>query len=536
MKHQLQAKKPVIIIPIHLRSILLYHALSHNGVEVLGFWDNDSTLDGESYDGVGISLPVSADKFGNEVTIIICYNKYKDELRTQLESLGHSDIISAQMISVYKAKERLYSYSQAVNANDLIRIKPQYMNSGKLWLDTDRCLALIGMLPDEYYTVVMNALRQHNGSDFNNKCHKVLLVSCSMDYNGALVALKNAAITLQKNGDIPIVFSKYNGTFLHELLKLGIPVLIDQSFPEAINFPELAMNFDLVIVNSILVSNILAIKKLNYATIPVIWWLHEPIHCYEIAESFPMDIGENIHIYCVGKYAQNAFNLANIANGDTKTEILLYGVREEGINQNRALRMPVKLRLTIMIIGSIEERKGQDVLCEAIRSLDGSVRSKCEFVFIGKPIKQNCRVHSEMLSLKRDYPESVTLIDQLDRDSIFKAISQCDCMICSSRDDPMPIFMAEAMMYKKICICSENTGTAALIEHGENGFVYSKNDPEQLRHLIEYVVNNFANLQSVGEKGRRIFDKYFSYDVFERNFLNIVDEVCNSQRSIINGR
>jgi glycosyltransferase involved in cell wall biosynthesis len=48
-------------------------------------------------------------------------------------------------------------------------------------------------------------------------------------------------------------------------------------------------------------------------------------------------------------------------------------------------------------------------------------------------------------------------------------------LICASRDDPMPVVVTEAMMFSKVCICSENTGSANIIQDGNSGFVYKDN-------------------------------------------------------------
>lgn len=84
---------------------------------------------------------------------------------------------------------------------------------------------------------------------------------------------------------------------------------------------------------------------------------------------------------------------------------------------------------------------------------------------------------------------------------IFK---QATCIVCSSRDDPMPVFMTEGMMMSKICICSENTGTATLIENGKNGFVYANNDYKELANKIMYVIDNNDKIDSLKIESRKL--------------------------------
>jgi len=529
-------------MPFHLRSILLYHAMSDEGIHVLGFWDNDESLNGKSYNGLGITLPVSANVLKTDITIIICYQKYQLEIKTQLEALGYHDNLSAKMFSIYKNKYRLLNYCSSVNEIDLAEIKPQDISKLNnltkmqyercLWIAPNQRIPLAGLSPDNYCNAILEAVYKHYTKATKVAGRKVLLISNHMGYSGAPIALMNAAKALLDNGDIPIVLCKYSGNLLDEFTQSDITVLIDHLLPENEYFTKLSMLFDMVVINTAVPSSVVAINYLSLLPVPVMWWIHEAKHFYETTEAFPHCIGDNIHIYCAGEYAQKMFVLANIAGFRVDVKTLLYGIKEPYKYRLCSINMEStqKTRLKIMTIGTIEEIKGQDILCEAIRKLDTSVRDKCDFVFIGKPLLQDCRVNKEVLSLKHDFPESITLIDQLSRDEIFETISQCDCMICASRDDSMPIFIAEAMMFRKICICSENTGTAALIEHGENGFIYYNNDSAQLSGLIKYVVNNYHSLTDVGIKSRSTYDKYFNYNVFKQNFIEAVSNTCRTYK------
>lgn len=58
----------------------------------------------------------------------------------------------------------------------------------------------------------------------------------------------------------------------------------------------------------------------------------------------------------------------------------------------------------------------------------------------------------------------------------------------------MPIVVAEAMMYSKIIICSENAGSAEYIKKYNSELLYQNNDSSELCEKITYVVNNLSKL------------------------------------------
>lgn len=55
-------------------------------------------------------------------------------------------------------------------------------------------------------------------------------------------------------------------------------------------------------------------------------------------------------------------------------------------------------------------------------------------------------------------PQTVFYRKRLTRDEIKSLMQQCACVVCSSRDDPMPTFVTEGLIFGKPSIVSEHTG------------------------------------------------------------------------------
>ena len=133
----------------------------------------------------------------------------------------------------------------------------------------------------------------------------------------------------------------------------------------------------------------------------------------------------------------------------------------------------------------------------------------------------------ELEDLERDYPDEVRQINAVPHDEIFGLYRQAAAVICSSRDDPLPTFMSETMMVSGVCICSENTGTAGVIRHGENGFLYGKDDPRKLAQCIRLVVEN-DNLEGIKLQSRRTFEQYFTMEIFKKNLMECVEDCISN--------
>ena len=92
-------------------------------------------------------------------------------------------------------------------------------------------------------------------------------------------------------------------------------------------------------------------------------------------------------------------------------------------------------------VGSFENRKGQDIFCKAIRLLPPETMKKASFLFVGKAAE--AEMMDAVRSLTADCPDNVFYVKRLTRDEIKSLMAQCTCLVCASRDDPMPTFVTE---------------------------------------------------------------------------------------------
>ncbi len=101
-------------------------------------------------------------------------------------------------------------------------------------------------------------------------------------------------------------------------------------------------------------------------------------------------------------------------------------------------------------------------------------------------------------------------------------------MICPSRDDPMPVVVTEMLALSKPVICSTNVGQSRYIQDGVNGYVFENDDADGLLAKIKYVVTDPSQSRTVGKKGRLLYEKYFTMDIFRKNLLREINNVIQS--------
>ena len=108
-------------------------------------------------------------------------------------------------------------------------------------------------------------------------------------------------------------------------------------------------------------------------------------------------------------------------------------------------------RPLFVTVGSFEPRKGQDIFCNAIRLLKPEVRQKAAFLFVGKAADKSLK--NAVDALVEDYPDTVFYRKRLERPEIKSLMDQCACVVCASRDDPMPTFVTEGLIFGKPPSC-----------------------------------------------------------------------------------
>ncbi len=323
---------------------------------------------------------------------------------------------------------------------------------------------------------------------------------------------------LKEQGYRPVFAAKENNSLIDECEKNEIPVLIDDAINDDIR--KYAGLFDVVIANTIVTAPV--IKQLDGTDIPVLWWIHEADLIYnidEIIQEVPQRLPANVSVYTAGPYAYEKLLKYRPLY---KAKQLLYYIPD--IKTLKEYSSEEK-RFKFALVGMQEYRKGQDILADVIRMLDKDHLANCIFVFVG--IKSDESIYRKLNELQTDYPDNITIINQLDRDEISAFYEQIDCLICPSRDDPMPVVVAEAMQHGKPVICSDHTGSAAIVDEMKCGITYSCSSKEQLSEAIKHMMNDGQLAKAYGKNALKAYKKYFAKDVFIVNALQSLSETIS---------
>lgn len=381
-----------------------------------------------------------------------------------------------------------------------------------------------------FHAKMLQGKRETFAGRTNNKNtgKQVLIISSYLDYTGAPIVAVYAAKAVQKKGyDVMLAAPGGDRHFIEETVNGGITITICPALPYIYEKEqEWIRQFDAVVVNVFPMMN----SAYGCAPIrPTIWWIHEPSVIYGQIMPYPWnsvekDILDQLSVYAVSDIAKRNYNTLF---ADRIKELLPYGIPDvaEG---GKVSAVNYDSKMVFAIIGAVCEIKAQDIFVEAVCRL-GHI-SRTEFWIIGR--LSDDQYSSRIRQMVRNAP-SIKLKGELTREEVYNAFPQIDVVVCASREDSLPTVMAEGMMFGKVCITTDKTGTAGYIRNGINGFVIPADDAEALKKRMEWIMNNRECLEEIGKNSRKTYEKYFTMDVFADNLDRILRE---AERKFKRGR
>lgn len=358
---------------------------------------------------------------------------------------------------------------------------------------------------------------------FSSDGKRVLVMSHVLDMTGAPIVLVSAIPVLRQMGYEVVVLGPSDGGSLNLFLEAGAAVVTNGHAVSSSTLWGLATSVDLVLANTVVEAP--AVSTLNGSFVPVLWWLHDAFAGYPyITHQIPKELEQNVHVCAVGRHATKAMLSVR---PDFKIKQLVYGLPDYAQETFPTYDISYAGGKPLFVtVGSFEVRKGQDILSKAIWMLPKAVRDKAAFLFVGRAADK--QMMAPVRELTEEMPGTVFYRKSLTRSEIKSLMYQCSCIVCCSRDDPMPTFVTEGLIFGKPAIVSEHTGTAGLITEGVNGFVYNDDDPQQLAKALEYAINHPEKLADMRTDCRKLYEEHFSKQSFADALTQLVEDVTKN--------
>ncbi|MDO6432590.1 glycosyltransferase [Flavitalea sp. BT771] len=348
----------------------------------------------------------------------------------------------------------------------------------------------------------------------------ILLVSHDLSLSGAPIMLLQLCRLLIRHGYFVTVICEREGPAGALFLEAGAPVIIDSLLlRQHETLTRFARNFDHVICNTVVTWPV--VRQLSDLT-HTLWWLHEA----KVLETFSHD-------------AQFINTLANAPTVIVPSDYALQYAKKYNAHPERiyygypdlppdAHHAAAGEKIIFSIIGSIEPRKGQDILVKAFQQLDPLWQDKVELWLVGRP--HDAGYYQQLLQDIGPAATHIKVTGERDHEQCLDLMRRSDVIVCPSRDDPFPVVIVEALCLGKPCIVSTHTGFAELMTDSINGFVIPNDDSRTLAMKIQQALRQPALLAAMGKAARLLYQEHLTMEVFEERFLTLLDPAPASER------
>jgi O-antigen biosynthesis protein len=353
---------------------------------------------------------------------------------------------------------------------------------------------------------------------------RILIATHDLSRTGAPMLAAHLAHYLHNQGLSITVVSPKPGPMREEFESRGARVLVCPGVlmtPYA--FEALFSSHDVVLANTILSWRVVLAARA--AQKPCLWFIHESDFGYEYARAH-RGIGSafNSATRVVFPSAETEGRYREFTIG--RKTVIHYGI--EPVSAEGAAFEKTPGKLYVVLAGSIEPRKGQDVLVAALERVPARVRGNIETILIGgtldKEFERRVRTAAARIGGIRFLPQT-SFSEMLD------LVATSDVLVCASRDDPSPLLVFEAMALGLAVLSTRVGAVPELISDGESGLLVEKEDARAIAAALVRLHDDRDFVRRLGMRARQRFEEHLTLDRYGADVFAELSSECPDRRA-----
>lgn len=342
----------------------------------------------------------------------------------------------------------------------------------------------------------------------------LFVVSHTLARGGAPLVLLELLRMLKQQFNI-IMISQKDGDLWGEFNAVGIEVYVAHFYHLLDMSDEFWNSLDKVFLNTL--ECLWMLPFFQNRKNRVLWWLHEPEVLFKTAvtKMIPMrQLSKNIipvsvteeTASCVKKYCYY------------DTEIMHMGIIDRYLPEKEE----VHEKVTFFMPAAFQPIKGQDIAVNAILQLPDDYRNRACFVFAGMYDEDYPEWYQLVEKVAQAFPENIKMLGCLPQNEVYDWYVKSDCVWAPSRADATPTTIVEGMMFRKLSIVSDAAGISRYMTDGQNGFIFKSENVEELVEILKKVIDNYSDMESIRDEGRKIYLSSFEQSVVYRQLLDLL--------------
>ncbi|HLF51192.1 glycosyltransferase family 4 protein [Flavobacterium sp.] len=181
-------------------------------------------------------------------------------------------------------------------------------------------------------------------------------------------------------------------------------------------------------------------------------------------------------------------------------------------------------KIILGIVGSIQYRKGHDVLLKSIAKLPDHCKNKIHLIILGSGNAEEERWLKEMI-IASNLEDSISKFDfQLPK----PFYDVMDILILPSRLEGFGLVVVEAMLANCCIIRSDVEGAYDQITDGSTGFLFGNEKHEALSNILEKLLFDDHLRKQVAIRGRQFAIEHFTSDKMTEKTIAVYQKVLDN--------
>lgn len=181
-------------------------------------------------------------------------------------------------------------------------------------------------------------------------------------------------------------------------------------------------------------------------------------------------------------------------------------------------------KIIIGIVGSIQYRKGQDILLKAISKLSEELKDKVQIIILGEAEYKGDNVWIDDLIQSTNLHNQIKKFPFQDPKPFYDMM---DIFVLPSRLEGFPLVTLEAFLSNCCVIRSNVEGAYDQINDGETGFLFENENIDQLSKILEKLIIDEKLRKEVAKKGREFALANFTSDIMVEKTLQVYQKVID---------
>lgn len=347
---------------------------------------------------------------------------------------------------------------------------------------------------------------------------QILIFVNELSYSGVPIYVKNLCNMIEDRYQFEI-WSALDGEFREEFEKSGIVVrIIDmEEFPEGKN-EQYLNRFEACIVHSAYSYRFYDYVK---TVLPSAWYIHEGKLLQELCnlwEELRDSLRTADRLICVSQYAAD---IVKCLSGNQNVEV----INNISFLPGRELRQekPVCEKIRFIQLGTIEPRKGYDILLDAVRLFSSEERQRFDVNIAGR-ITENNTVYAEELLEEMETLENVHYLGYItEKEELLRAYTGNDVLVVASRDEASSLTALEAASMGMGLILTDAVGAGYLL--GETDALVKSGDVNDLYFAMKRMIENPSLISQIGNTVWENYQKNADHAVFMAQNARIIEEL-----------